>query len=133
MITQIILVIIKIQNDLIIFIKSIIILRHIYKTMNINQRSTIIITIRDKKIDEERSRNILGWDKHSAILREKTHILHRAKQIHTHMCFKSYAFLSQDTTTRQIDRVQWRISESYEHHCLKDNIEKKRRTYFRKL
>jgi len=60
MITQIILVIIKIQNDLIIFIKSIIILRHIYKTMNINQRSTIIITIRDKKIDEERSRNILG-------------------------------------------------------------------------
>jgi len=68
--------------------------------------------------------------------------LHRAKQIyqytiicvsyhmrllsiHNHMCFLSYALLSQDTTTRQIDRVQRRISEPYEHHCLKDNIEKK--------
>jgi len=48
------------------------------------------------------------------------------------MCFKSYVFLSQDTTTRQIDRVQRRISEPYEHHCLKDNIEKKRRTLLRK-
>ena len=48
------------------------------------------------------------------------------------MCFLSYAFLSQDTTTRQIDRVQRRISKPYEHHCLKDNIEKKRRTFVRK-
>jgi len=46
------------------------------------------------------------------------------------MCFLSYAFLSQDTTTRQIDRVQRRISEPYEVHYLKDNIEKKRRTFF---
>jgi len=38
------------------------------------------------------------------------------------MCFKSFAFLSQDTTTRQIDRVQRRIFEPYEHHCFKDNI-----------
>jgi len=38
------------------------------------------------------------------------------------MCFKSYAFFSRDTITRQIDRVQRRISEPYEHHCLKDNI-----------
>jgi len=28
--------------------------------------------------------------------------------------------------------VQRRISEPYEHHCLKDNIEKKRRTFQRK-
>ena len=42
------------------------------------------------------------------------------------MCFLSYAFLSQDTTTRQIDRVQRRISEPYEHHYLKDNIGKKK-------
>jgi len=48
------------------------------------------------------------------------------------MCFKSNAFLSQDTTTHQIDRVQRRISEPYEHHCLKDNIEKKRKTLLRK-
>jgi len=48
------------------------------------------------------------------------------------MCFLSYAFLSQDTTNRQIDRVQRRISEPYEHHCLKDNIEKKRITLLRK-
>ena len=50
------------------------------------------------------------------------------------MCFLflSYAFLSQDTTTRQIDRVQRRMSEPYEHHCLKDNIEKKIRTLLRK-
>jgi len=43
--------------------------------------------------------------------------------------FLIYAFLSQDTTTRQINRVQRRISEPYEHHCLKDNIEKKIRTF----
>ena len=48
------------------------------------------------------------------------------------MCFLSYAFLSQGTTTRQIDRVQRRIYEPYEHHCLKDNIEKKRKTFQRK-
>ena len=47
------------------------------------------------------------------------------------MCFLS-VFLSQDTTTRQIDRVLRRISEPYEHHCLKDNIEKKRKTLLRK-
>ena len=46
------------------------------------------------------------------------------------MCFLSYAFLFQDTTTCQIDRVQRKISEPYELHCLKDNIEKKRRTFF---
>ena len=40
-------------------------------------------------------------------------------------------FLSQDTTTRQIDRVQRRIFEPYEHHCLKDNVEKKRITLLR--
>jgi len=49
MITQIILLIIKILNNIIIIIKSIIILRHITKTMNINQRSTITITIINKK------------------------------------------------------------------------------------
>jgi len=58
--------------------------------------------------------------------------MHMAKQIHNHMCFKSYAFLSQDTTTRQIDGVQRRISEPYEHHCLKDNTEKKIITLLRK-
>ena len=63
---------------------------------------------------------------YSAILREKTLLLHKAKQIHNHMCFQSYVFLSQDTPTRQIDRVQRRISEPYEHHCLKDNIGKKK-------
>jgi len=63
--------------------------------MNINQRSTIILTIINNKKDKERNRNILGWGTHSAIFREKMSLLHRAKQIHTHMCFKSYAFLSQ--------------------------------------
>jgi len=49
MITQKILIIIKIWNNIIIIIiKSIIILRHIYKTMNINQISTNIITIINK-------------------------------------------------------------------------------------
>jgi len=49
-ITQIILIIIKIWNNIIIIIiRAIIILRHICKSMNINQRSTIIITIINKK------------------------------------------------------------------------------------
>jgi len=38
MITQIILIIIKISNDIIIIIKAIIILRHIYKSKNIIHR-----------------------------------------------------------------------------------------------
>jgi len=38
------------------------------------------------------------------------------------MCFKSYVFLSQDTTTRQIDQMQRMIFEPYEHQYLKDNI-----------
>jgi len=59
-------------------------------------------------------------------------LLHRAKQIHNNMCFKSNAFLSQDTTTRHIGQVQRRICEPFEHHCLKDNIEKKRITLLRK-
>ena len=49
------------------------------------------------------------------------------------MCFRSYVFLSQDTTTHQIDRVQQRISTPYEHYYLKDNIEKKRRTLLKTL
>ena len=49
MITQIKLIIIKIWNNIIIIIKSIIILRQIYKTKNINQRSTIIIIINNKR------------------------------------------------------------------------------------
>jgi len=65
---------------------------------------------------------------HDAILREKTPPLHRAIQIHNHMCFKSYMFLSQDTTTRQIDRVNLMNTI-----VLKDSIEKKRRTLLKKL
>jgi len=49
------------------------------------------------------------------------------------MFFKSYAFLSQDTITRQINRVQRRIPKPYEHQCLKDNVEKGRKTLRRKL
>ena len=70
---------------------------------------------------------------HNAIFREKTSLLYKTKQIHNRMCFKSYTFLSQDTTTRHIDQVQRRFSEPYEHQCFKDNIEKKRRTLCRKL
>jgi len=40
--------IIKIWNNIIIITRAVIILRHIYKSMNINKRSTIIITIEIK-------------------------------------------------------------------------------------
>ena len=53
MITQIILIIIKIWNNIIIIIRTIIIMTYIYiyiyKIMNINQISTNIITIINKK------------------------------------------------------------------------------------
>jgi len=50
MITQIILIIIKIWNNIIIIIKAITILKHIYINQRILIRDlTIIITLRDKK------------------------------------------------------------------------------------
>ena len=82
--------------------------------MYINQRilikgPIIIITIRDnKKIDEERIEKV--WVEACMMLsleRKRPHCTGQYKYtIHNHMCFKSYVFLSQNTTTRQIDRVQ---------------------------
>jgi len=71
---------------------------------------------------------------HNAIIREKTPPLHMAIQIHNRMCFKSYVFLSQETTTRQIDRVCSEGSLNLMNTTvLKDNIEKKKRTLLREL